>query len=121
MRRFRYQVSLILALCCSFGCNRAGDEILVTDEPLDKHGVNYVYDSRAIPEVHVEVSLAQWNTLLKAYDKNSATSEHIKCNVQGQYLPQTPRGQQRTASLRNSSGLASLSLCDQFPQVAQGC
>ncbi len=81
MRRFRYQVSLILALCCSFGCNRAGDEILVTDEPLDKHGVNYVYDSRAIPEVHVEVSLAQWNTLLKAYDKNSATSEHIKCNV----------------------------------------
>ena len=81
MRRFRYQVSLILALCCSFGCNRAGDEILVTDEPLDKHGVNYIYDSRAIPEVHVEVSLAQWNTLLKAYDKNSATSEHIKCNV----------------------------------------
>lgn len=81
MRRFRYPVSLILALCFLSGCNLGGDEILVTDEPLDKHGVNYVYDSGAIPEVHVEVSLGQWNTLLKAYDRDPATNEQVKCDV----------------------------------------
>lgn len=72
---------MVLALVCLFGCSMGGDEILVTDEPIDKHGVYYVYDGKTIPEVHLEVSLGQWNTLLKAYDKNSATKEHIKCDV----------------------------------------
>ena len=81
MMSFRYPVFMVLALVCLFGCSMGGDEILVTDEPIDKHGVYYVYDGKTIPEVHLEVSLGQWNTLLKAYDKNSATKEHIKCDV----------------------------------------
>ena len=44
MRRFRYQVSLILALCCSFGCNRAGDEILCEANSLeDAYDIMYGY------------------------------------------------------------------------------
>jgi len=81
MRPRRFPVYLILALGCFFGCNAGGDDILVTDEPIDNHGVNYVYDGRTIPEVHIQVSLGQWNTLLKAYDKDSGTKEHIKCDV----------------------------------------
>lgn len=44
-------------------------------------GVKYIWDESVIPEITIEVSVEQWNNLLKAYDKNQHTEEYVHCNV----------------------------------------
>ena len=44
-------------------------------------GVKYIWDESVIPEITIEVSVEQWNNLLKAYDKNAHTEEYVHCNV----------------------------------------
>lgn len=48
---------------------------------IDHAGIKYVWDESVIPEITFNVSLSEWNRLLKEYDKNSKTKEYIKCNV----------------------------------------
>ena len=45
-------------------------------EPV-KEGYDYVWDDDAIPEVHLEVSLAEWNRLLALYDANAYTTQYV--------------------------------------------
>ena len=49
--------------------------------PAQKHGIDYLYDGTTIPEMHLLVSPAQWNSLLTAYDANNNTKQHIACDV----------------------------------------
>ena len=45
-------------------------------EPV-KEGYDYVWDSQSIPEVHISVSLAEWNRLLSLYDANAYTTQYV--------------------------------------------
>ena len=43
--------------------------------------LSYVFDESVIPEIHVSVTEAEWNRLLKAYDANHNTQEFVRCDV----------------------------------------
>ena len=52
--------------------------ILGKEEPEPvKTGVDYVWDMDALPEIHITVSLAEWNRLLDLYDGNSGTKQYV--------------------------------------------
>ena len=44
-------------------------------EPIDGHA--YVWDMAVIPEIHILVSLNDWNQLLRNYDQNAQTKQYI--------------------------------------------
>lgn len=43
--------------------------------------LDWVFDMNAMPEIRIEVSLEEWNRLLKEYDRDSNTIEYIHCDV----------------------------------------
>jgi len=45
------------------------------------HGLEYVFDIEFIPEIHISVSLNEWNALLNAYDQDSNTDKYICCSA----------------------------------------
>ena len=45
-------------------------------EPV-KEGYDYVWDDSALPEVHISVSLNEWNRLLALYDANAFTTQYV--------------------------------------------
>ena len=45
-------------------------------EPV-KEGYDYVWDDDALPEIHLDVSLAEWNRLLTLYDANAYTTQYV--------------------------------------------
>ena len=49
-------------------------------EPV-KQGYDYVWDDEVIPEVHINVSLDEWNRLLALYDANAYTTQYVKANL----------------------------------------
>ncbi|MBQ5465686.1 MAG: dockerin type I repeat-containing protein, partial [Muribaculaceae bacterium] len=46
---------------------------------VEKTGYDYVwdYDAKQLPELHIEVSVAEWNRLLTLYDANHQTKQYI--------------------------------------------
>lgn len=44
-------------------------------------GRSYIFDLKALPEIHVKVSLSEWNRLLACYDANKDTDEYIHCDA----------------------------------------
>ncbi|MBQ8916381.1 MAG: CotH kinase family protein, partial [Alistipes sp.] len=44
-------------------------------------GLAYIFDLNALPEIHVQVSLSEWNRLLSLYDQNQDTDEYIHCDA----------------------------------------
>ncbi len=46
------------------------------NEPVNE-GYDYVWDNHALPEIHLNVSLAEWNRLLALYDDNSFTTKYV--------------------------------------------
>ena len=44
--------------------------------------LDWVFDMNALPEIHIEVSVDEWNELLEAYDHNSNTNKYIHCDVE---------------------------------------
>ena len=42
-----------------------------------KEGYDYVWDDESLPEIHLEVSLSEWNRLLSLYDDNIYTTQYI--------------------------------------------
>ena len=44
--------------------------------------LKWVFDMEALPEIHVNVTEEQWNTLLQEYDYDSHTVEYIHCDVE---------------------------------------
>jgi len=52
--------------------------IMGGDAPVvEKTGYDYVWDDNALPEVHLEVSLSEWNRLLGLYDANKYTTQYV--------------------------------------------
>lgn len=49
-------------------------------EPV-KEGYDYVWDDDAIPEVHLNVRLGEWNRLLALYDANSFTTQYVMASI----------------------------------------
>jgi len=49
-------------------------------EPI-KEGYDYVWDDDALPEIHLEVSLNEWNRLLTLYDANSYTRQYVMASA----------------------------------------
>ncbi|MDO4971321.1 MAG: CotH kinase family protein [Bacteroidales bacterium] len=43
----------------------------------EKTGQDYVWDYSTFPEIHIEVSLNEWNRLLQAFDADKNTKEYI--------------------------------------------
>lgn len=44
--------------------------------------LDWVFDMEALPEIRVEVPLAQWNALLAEYDRDSNTNAYVHCDVE---------------------------------------
>ena len=44
-------------------------------------GADYVFDIEALPEVHLEFPLEEWNALLKNFDHDPNNSTHVRCDV----------------------------------------
>ncbi|MBO7186364.1 MAG: CotH kinase family protein [Alistipes sp.] len=44
--------------------------------------LDWVFDMNVVPEIHIEVSLEEWNNLLKEYDRDSNTSAYVHCDVE---------------------------------------
>ena len=42
-----------------------------------KEGYDYVWDDEVIPEIHISVSLNEWNRLLSLYDANAFTTQYV--------------------------------------------
>ena len=42
----------------------------------------WVFDMESLPEIRVEVSLEEWNDLLKAYDRDANTADYVHCDVE---------------------------------------
>ena len=42
-----------------------------------KEGYSYVWDDDVVPEVHLKVSLDEWNRLLSLYDANAFTTQYV--------------------------------------------
>jgi len=49
-------------------------------EPV-KEGYDYVWDDEVLPEVHLSVSLAEWNRLLALYDANAFTTQYVQATL----------------------------------------
>lgn len=49
-------------------------------EPV-KEGYDYVWDEAVIPEVHLTVSLDEWNRLLTLYDANAYTTQYVMASI----------------------------------------
>lgn len=44
--------------------------------------LDWVFDMNVVPEIHIEVSLEEWNNLLKEYDRDSNTNAYVHCDVE---------------------------------------
>ena len=49
-------------------------------EPV-KEGYDYVWDDEALPELHISVSIDEWNRLLALYDANPYTTQYVEANL----------------------------------------
>ena len=54
---------------------------LEPEVPQVEDGRAYIFDLEALPEIHVKVSLSEWNRLLALYDQNHDTDEYIHCDA----------------------------------------
>ena len=46
-----------------------------------KEGYDYVWDNDALPEIHLSVSLNEWNRLLGLYDTNAYTTQYVMASA----------------------------------------
>ena len=51
------------------------------ENPTVADGLAYIFDIAALPEIHVKVSLSEWNRLLACYDQDQNTEEYIHCDA----------------------------------------
>lgn len=54
--------------------------IILNGEP-GQTGYDYVWDDDALPEIHLEVSLDEWNRLLALYDNNRYTTQYVMARM----------------------------------------
>ena len=57
------------------------DDPVVPAINMTKTGLEYMYDTSVIPEIHVKVSAEQWAKLLSLYDANPKTKQYVSCDI----------------------------------------
>ena len=57
------------------------DQPVQPDQPVVADGLSYIFDIAALPEIHVKISLSEWNRLLTCYDADQNTEEYIHCDA----------------------------------------
>ncbi len=62
-----------------FNIKADGDNWTSTN-PYVADGLSYVFDKTALPEVHIDVTLEQWNKFLTNYDENPSNNEYVECD-----------------------------------------
>lgn len=91
MNRFKYILILII-ISISTSCKTGNTNIVpdIPDQPIIEEsidftfgheGVEYIWDESVIPEIHISISLDEWNKLLKEYDKNNHIVDYFHCDV----------------------------------------
>lgn len=86
---FAGTVSAAAALVISDGVTTISSEYipLATQQvepapaPSVADGLDYIFDLTAIPEIHIKVSLSEWNRFLTLYDQDANTDEYIHCDA----------------------------------------
>ncbi|MGN0202088.1 MAG: CotH kinase family protein [Candidatus Cryptobacteroides sp.] len=85
MRKSLSRICILLCLLLSFHCCSKdpvpGPEQPGGEEEAQIEGTGYVFDIEALPEIHLEFPLEEWNALLENYDRNPDNSEHVRCGV----------------------------------------
>ena len=59
-------------------CNIDSVQFVYEEELM---GLDYVFDPTVIPELHISVSVSEWQRLLAMYDKNNHTKQYIACSA----------------------------------------
>lgn len=72
-------------------------------DPDVTDGLAYVFDMDALPEMHVEVTLDEWNRLLQLYDADPNTDAYITCNASFVKEGRTHRVEQAGLRLRGNT------------------
>lgn len=91
MNRYKYILILII-ISISTSCKTGNTNIVpdIPDQPIIEEsidftfgdeGVEYIWDESVIPEIHISISLDEWNKLLKEYDKNNHIVDYFHCDV----------------------------------------
>ena len=86
---FAGTVSAAAALVISDGVTTISSEYipLTTQQvepaptPSVADGLDYIFDLTALPEIHVKVSLSEWNRFLTLYDQDANHEEYIHCDA----------------------------------------
>ena len=81
MKRFCGYLCLLLALSCGQLDIRTDPEGQASAPPAQDKGTAFVFDETALPRLTVKVSLAEWNRLLEAFDRDQNTREYIHCDA----------------------------------------
>ena len=81
LKYFLRAAAAVLALTlCSCEIDIAPEEDAVNYNPAE--GVEYLFSgNETLPEIHIEVSVSEWDRLLKLFDNNSQTRQNIHCDV----------------------------------------
>lgn len=78
------QVKRLLYFCLGllvFAACGKEDKIEVIEEAQDPYGIDYLFHSEEIPQIHITIPLEQWNKLLSYYDANHDTKQYIRCDA----------------------------------------
>ncbi len=86
------QIFITLILFSFFSCKNDVDTVLEEESPAEvsaqpyqtpyflSESQAYLYDIDNVPEITLEVSVAEWNKLLSYYDQNPQNEEYVKGN-----------------------------------------
>lgn len=58
-----------------------GGTVTPDDPNAVSDGRSYIFDLAALPEIHIKVSLDEWNRLLTCFDADQDTDEYIRCDA----------------------------------------
>ncbi len=92
MNKFLTILLCALTIILAGSCGSIFDRIPLPDSPSKDEekddtetpqltGIQYVFDMSALPEIHIDVTLEEWNKLLGYYDENHDTDKYIKCDA----------------------------------------
>ena len=76
MKLVRFLPLLLLFISCEV------EKVIV--KPEEKKGTyeeaQFIFDETKLPEIHVNISLDEWNSLLEKYDADKNTPEYVRCD-----------------------------------------
>ncbi len=82
MRKALFVFCLAMAAAFTVACRKDVVAQKIADDGIHATaGDALVFDDKALPELTISFSAAQWNSLLQAYDQDSQTKQYVHCDV----------------------------------------